>query len=313
MKQKNKASLKPILVAVALALNFVLMGVWIRMMAGSFSPFQQVYLRILIAGLLAAFIFRKSFNKEFLTAIKINEWAVYILRGFFANTIGVGLFTVAILNTQIATVSFISSLPILGLLGWLFFRERINPATLPLIGLSVIGLGLLTGVNLNTLHLGLGELAAITAMLGFDIGYMMSRMHPKRFNNFQNTTVVLLTAWIPLLLVSLALHESQTLSHVTPMGWIGLALSSALNVTALYGINYVFTNMKAYVAGNLLLLEGVFALIIGFGLYGEVPSLLALAGAFIILMCGYGISYLDRRKDKIEAAQMDMVTVGESQ
>jgi hypothetical protein len=43
----------PVTIAVALALNFAFMGVWIRMMAGSFTTYQQVYLRLLIAGLVA--------------------------------------------------------------------------------------------------------------------------------------------------------------------------------------------------------------------------------------------------------------------
>jgi drug/metabolite transporter (DMT)-like permease len=303
LKSVRKTSWKPVFAAIALAVNFVLMGVWIRMMAGSFSPFQQVYLRILIAGILAAILFRGTITLHFLADIRLAEWLIYGLRGFFANTIGVGLFTVAILHAQLATVSFISSLPILGLLAWLFFREKINRLTIPFIALSVLGLGLLTGINMHSFRLGYGELMAIIAMLGFNIGYMMSRMHPQRFTNMQNTTIVLLTAWIPLLVLSLILHESQTFSHASLEGWVGLGLSAILNVSALYGINYVFSNLKAYVAGNLLLLEGVFALAIGFLLYGEVPTLLALEGAVIILVCGFAISQIDKHTEQLAISE----------
>ncbi len=305
IKQKTSQVL-PILAAVFLALSFVFMGVWVRMMASSFGTWQQVYLRMLLAGLMAAMVFRRSFSWKFLRQIQARDWAVYILRGLFANTIGVGFFTIAVQHAQLSTVSFVSSLPILGILGWLMFRQKVQLATVPFIGLSVVGLVLLTGVDLRDFHLGWGETAAIIAMLGFDLGYMMSRYHPKRFSNYQNTTLLLLTAWVPLFVVSRWRGEPLVPHHISMMGWTGLVVSSVLNVLALYLINYVFGHLKAYVAGNIFLLEGVFALAVGFVLYHEVPTVLALVGAGIILACAYGISLIDARSGGLEAAQSEI-------
>jgi len=300
--------IKPVLATVLLALLFVFMGVWVRMMDGSFAPWQQVYLRMFLAGLIALVVFRRSFSVDFLRQIRGRDWAMYGLRGFLANTIGVGFFTIAILNADLSTVSFVSSLPILGILGWVMFREKLRLAALPFIVISVVGLAMLTGLRLDSLQVGWGETAAIIGMLGFDIGYMLSRYHPKSFSNYQNTTLILLLTWIPLFIVSMALHEPVIPQHISMSGWIGLGMSSVLNVVGLFLINYVFGHLKAYVVGNLLLLEGVFATVIGFCLYGEIPSVMALAGAAVILGCAYAISAIDARGDRLEAAQLEGVS-----
>jgi drug/metabolite transporter (DMT)-like permease len=173
---------------------------------------------------------------------------------------------------------------------------------LPFILISIVGLGFLTGIDPVRAGLGIGAMAAIVSMLGYDFGALMSRVHPKHFSNRQNTIMLLLVSWIPLLVISLARGESQTLSHVTAVSLLGLVLSAIMNVVGLYVTNYVFANLKAYVAGNIFLLDGVFAALLGFFLYGEIPAPLALLGAGIIVACAYMISLIDMQANRLEAA-----------
>jgi drug/metabolite transporter (DMT)-like permease len=292
----------PILAAILLALLLALMGALVRMMQSSFGTWQQVYLRILLAGIIAVFVFRKSFTWSFLGNLRFHDFAIYIIRAIFVYVFGVGFFTIAVEHAPLGTVSFISSLPILGLIAWILFRERVKLATLPYIGFSIVGLVLLTGLNMVSLRVGWGEFAAIICMLGFDIGVLMSRYHRKTFSIYQNTTLLLLVGWVPLFIVSMLNHEPLLSHHITVAGWVGLALSAIFNVVILYLINFVFSHMKAYVAGNLLLLEGVFAAVIGFFAYGEIPTVLALLGAAIILLSGYMISVIDGHDEFKSAA-----------
>lgn len=78
------------------------MGVWVRMMEGSFETFQQTYLRILPAGLLALVVFR---------LLKPREWTIYGVRALVAYTGGVAVFTFAVQHTDLSVVSFLSTLP----------------------------------------------------------------------------------------------------------------------------------------------------------------------------------------------------------
>ena len=294
MKQNRLGAHHAVIVAVLLAFAFVLMGVWIRMMSESFGTFQQVYLRILIAGVLALVFFRNKFSKGLIKNLSQRDWSVYIVRSLMAYTVGVGAFTIAIQHAQLGTVSFISSLPILGLLSWILFRERLPVKSLPFVLLSVVGLLLVTKVNIHNIQFGVGELASIVGMLGFDIGYLMSRMHNKERNNYENTTILLLVGWIPLFALSILNNERLWPQHVTSLALIGLILSSIQNVIGLYAINYVFGNLKAYVAGNILLIEGFFAVIVGYLLYNEPLTLSLLLGGSIIVYRAFMINRIER-------------------
>jgi drug/metabolite transporter (DMT)-like permease len=286
----------PVAVAVLLALSFAFMGVWIRMLAGSFTTYQQVYLRILIAGVLAAVVFRKQVAGIKLNRLSARHWWIYALRAFLGYTVGVLVYTFAIEHSKLSTVSFISSLPIMGLLAWLMFRERLEATTLPLVGFSVIGLLLLTGFSFTGFSFGAGELAAMVALLGFDLGFLLSKSHHSSMSNVQSTTILLLLGWIPAFVLSLAHGEAFNVGQVTWQGWVGLTMSSVLNVVGLMAVNYVFAHMKAYVAGNIFLVEGVFSSVLGLVFYHELPTATGMIGALIIVACALGISLIDAKK-----------------
>lgn len=304
LKNNNQAQ-KAIIVAVGLSLSFALMGVWIRMMQGSFDTFQQTYLRILLAGIMALFLFRKKFSKNLLTSISRREWGIYAVRSIVAYTIGVAGFTVAIENTSLATVSFVSALPLLGLLAWVLFREVLPLKSLIPITISLAGLFFMTNIDIHHFSFGLGEVAAIIATLGFDLGYLMSRLHKKERSNFENTTILLLLGWIPIFVLSLIRHESFTHHSISLIGIIGLILSSLANIVGLYAVNYVFTNLKAYIAGNILLLEGVFSLILGLVFYGEPVTLGIIFGGALIVASAIVINSMTKDDKEAEAPLLD--------
>jgi drug/metabolite transporter (DMT)-like permease len=267
-------------------------------MGESFTSWQQSYLRIMLAAALAILIFRRVLTRKFLSSLSAKDWTVYGGRAILSYVVGIGMFTVAVQHAPLAVAAFASSLPIMGLLAWLIFRERMEALSVPFVALSVVGLALLTGISLADFHIGTGELAAIVAMLGFDLGFLMGRLHPKQATNLQSTALILVIGWIPVMVVSLLVGEALLPEHVTPAGWVALAISAVQNLAGLYLINYVFKHLKAYVVGNLLLLEGVFAVALGWLIYGEVPTAGVWAGAAIIIVCGYAISLIDARREQ---------------
>lgn len=294
---KNK-HLLPILVAVWQAFSFVLMGVWVRMMNQSFTPYQQMFWRFLLAAIIAWLIFGNKFSKQTFRKLTGKDWFVYILRAFLNYGVGVLLFTFAVLHTELATVSFVSSLPIMGLLAWLMFREKLDPKALPFILLSIVGLAMVSGISFTNLAIGFGVTAAIISTLGFDISYLMVRYHRKEMSNFHNTTLMLSFAWLAPLILLLANKESFLPSTINSVALIGLAASIAFNIVGLYLLNYIFSNLKAYVAGNILLLEGVFAIVVGYFFYGEKLTYAALVGAVIITISALYISRISLKQEK---------------
>lgn len=300
---KNMRGLAVIL-ALWQAVSFALMGVWVRMMSESFTTYQQVFWRFVFAAALCWLVFGMQFKRSTFRGLTAKDWLIYILRSFLNYGLGVLLFTVAVLHADLAQVSFVASLPIEGFLAWLMFKERLDSKALPLILVSVVGLALVTGLSLNGLQLGIGTVAAIVSMLGFDISYLMVRYHPKNLSNFHNTTLMLTFAWIPPLVLLLATRQSILPASVNTVALIGLIASVVLNITGLYFLNFIFSNLKGYVAGNILLLEGVFALIFGYVFYGEKLSLLELAGAAIIVFCAVVLSRISLRQEKALDGEM---------
>jgi drug/metabolite transporter (DMT)-like permease len=168
-----------------------------------------------------------------------------------------------------------------------------------------VGLALLTGIDLGQLHWGIGEWAALICLLGFDIGYLMSRMHAKQRNNFENTTILLLISWIPLFIISMVQREGLLPHDVSLVAIVGLVLSVIANIAGLYAINYVFANLKAYVAGNILLLEGVFSLLLGFMFYSEPIVAGVVLGGLLIVVSAIMINNINKTNEEAPDPMLD--------
>ena len=293
-------------IAVLLSVCFGFMGVFIRMMGESFGNFQQVYLRVLLAGLLALIVFRPKRSKRLFSSLTTKEWTMYGLRALAAYTIGIASFTIAIRNADLGVVSLLSLLPTFGLLAFIMFGEKLPLSSIPFLILSLVGVFFLSGISLHNFHFGIGIITALIAGLGANVGFLMARLHKKERNNYENTTIVLLLGWIPVFVVSLLAHERFIPRHVSLAAIAGLALSVVLNIILLFMINYVFTNLKAYVAGNILLLEGVWSVIIGLVIYGEPVTMAIAIGALLVVASAVAINKID---DRVEEAPI--LPVGE--
>ena len=288
----NKKKLA-ITVAVVEALLFVILSVSVRLMGKSFSIPQQMFVRLLGASLLCIILFYPKIKNIKLSEISGIEWFIYIARSFIYYGLSVTLITYALLHTTLGIVSFASSLPIMGLLGYLYYKEKFNLKIIPIILLSVFGLALLSKINLSDFKLNSGLIAALGSLLLFDTAFLMVRLHNKKYTNYQNTAIILAFSWIVPLITLLVQHKRLWPAHVSLEAYIGLGISIVLNVANLFFLNYIFSNLKAFVAGNILLLEGVFALIIGYIFFNEGVDLLQMVGVLIILGSTVAVSYME--------------------
>lgn len=278
------------------------------MMEGSFDSFQQTYLRILLAGIVALIVFRKQLSKRLFVSLSKKEWGIYSMRATVSYAVGVAAFTVAIQHADLGVVSFISTLPVLGLLAFMLFRERLSQISLVFIAVSILGLFFLTGADIHNFHLGIGEIASIVALIGFNVGFLLSRLHRKERNNFENTTILLLIGWIPVFAISLILNEALIPHNVSTAAIIGLILSAIFNVVGLYATNYVFTNLKAYVAGNILLLEGIWATVIGAIWYSESITGAVIVGGLLIIASAFAINRIEAKDNETPVAELNVTS-----
>jgi len=244
-------------------------------------------------------IFGSQFSKKLLGQLSKKDWLVLIFCAFLVYAIGVPLFTVAVLHADLAQVAFISAIPAAGPLAWLLFREKFDLKALLLVAVSIVGLLLVAGLGSQSYRLTFGTIAAIVSMLGFSMSYLMVRYHPKALTNVHNTTLILSFGWVLLLLYMLTARLPIVPTRIDTAALVGLLFSVVLNITGVYVLNHIFKHLKAHVASNILLLEGVFGLAIGYMLYDEKLSVVELLGAALIIISAIALSMTGTTKEEI--------------
>ncbi len=278
--------------ALALAFIFSIIGVFARELDVGFTLFQQVYVRIGLAFLLAAAVFAPFVNWRKELRAPLREWALVALRGLFMY-VGVIFHTYGLLNANYGTVAFLTVLPIFPLIGYVVFRERVTVRMWAYIALAMCG-ALLVGVHdWSTLSFGTGELAVLVAILFFDFAYVARRWQGNELSNAGMATGMFFFGALAVLLGSVILGEGVPQSGLfTPWVLVVLLGAALLNVAHVVLSNYTFSKLSVTLAGTLLMLESVFGLGVSILLYSEYPTTLGLIGAALILFSVYKVNHL---------------------
>ncbi len=287
MRSNAAETRKGVISLIVLAFVFATMGVFARYLSTSFELFEQTYLRIGFAFLLGVVLFYKDINWSKLRALPRRDVGILIFRAITLY-LGVTLFTEAILHTKYGNASFVSTLPLLPLFGYIFLKERLSLRTITYIGIGFIGILFITITDFDHLTVGYGELMALLSMLAFDFSYIARRWHSDYLNNKESTVFMFVAGAIFLFATSLALGEGLPTPDQFTLIIIGTLLLAALfNVANLYLTNYGFERVKVGVAGNILTLETVFALLYSLFLFGESPLLREYIGGTLVVLSVY--------------------------
>jgi len=200
---------KGIYALIFLAFVYACMGLFVRWLNTSFELYQQMYLRIAMAFLLGLIFFNKDLHFSKLKNLSKKEWILFIVRAGAFYFIGINLFTRALLLTKYSNVSFISSLPITPIFGFLLFKEKANVKKVSLILLAFLGVILLSVKDYsNVFNWGNGEILALLSSLGFAFGYVTRKWHSDLLSNKEITVITFFFGAIMLFGGSIASGES---------------------------------------------------------------------------------------------------------
>lgn len=281
---------KGIIALVALALVFATMGVFVRPLGTGFALFEQTYLRISLALLIAILIFWKDLSWKKLATLPRKDWVVLIFRAV-ALYLGVAFFTESILHAKYGNTYFLNNLPLLPVFAYFLLRERLPLRTLAWIGVAFIGTVLITVADFAHFSIGYGEMMALLAMLVFDLSYVARRFHSEHLSDKESTVFMFAIGAVFLFGTSLALGEPlPSPADFSPFIILMLVLSAVFNVANLYLSNYGFGRVAVGIAGTIITLEVVFALLYGMFLYGEMPLLRELVGGALIVFSVWQIN-----------------------
>jgi drug/metabolite transporter (DMT)-like permease len=284
--------MKGVLAMVIVAFAFSVTGIFARELDQGFTLYQQTYVRIGLAFFLAALIFAPYVDWAKSLRVPTREWMIVALRGVSAYT-GVLLYSYAMLNANYSNVSFITVLPILPLLGYLFFRERMTPNIVGYIVVGFVGALLIVVHDWGALQFGIGEVAALLCLVFFDLAYVGRRWQSGELSNMAMATGMFLFGSMYLFLTSMLLGEAlPSESLFTPWIWLMLVVAALLNVFHVTLTNYGFSKLTVTLAGTILMLESIFALGISIFLYSEIPTTVQLVGSALILFSVYKMNQL---------------------
>ncbi len=298
---KNRTLITPkgTLSLVVLAAIYALFGVVARYLSTGLGLFEQWYLRLGVAFLIAAVVFHRQIDWRKFKNLPSHEWWVLLFRVVAGQVIGIAFFTVAAEKTQIGVLAFMSALPASSLLGIILFREKLTWQRTALLALSFFGAAIIVVNSVHDLtNFNVGALLALLSTIFFGLMLVGRRWHSGKLNNQEITVAMLGIACIATYLLSLILYRRWfiPLSHWNSIFSLVVLAAGGLSVASIYLANYGFEHVSAVVAGNILTLEELFGPLFGWIFYGEVLVPRVIVGGIIILLSVILMNQLARRE-----------------
>lgn len=296
MYRMSTSHQKGMVTLVLLSLVFASMGLFARYLSTGFSVLQQVYLRVFAAFVLGMIVFNKDLDWSKLKKISFKEWLLIFFRGAAFYVFGVVLFTKAIILTKYSNVSFISALPATALLGTLLFKEKLTWQKTALLITAFLGVVFITVKDYSNIFMwGRGEIITLVSTLFFSLNYVTRKWHSKLLNSQEITQLIIFFPLVLLFITSLAIGEGLPVIGWNAGSILVILIAGTFNVGQHLLINYGFKHVKAILASNILTLESLFAVILGYLFYREVPNLKELIGGIVIILSVVGMNKLENR------------------
>ncbi|MBN2100570.1 EamA family transporter [Candidatus Dojkabacteria bacterium] len=259
-----------------------LFGVWSRIIGESFGPFSQNWVRnivlLLIYGV-ALLLSRKLWKRIRKADIK---WL--ILWGLSGTSTTIFSFIVFNHLPIGTTYIIIYSATIMGgwLVGWIFFKEKMNIAKIVAFALVVAGLFTIFSFSIKTNDLPYLFMGLLSGSLtGF-----WTAFSKKISGNYSSPQMLFIDAIFG---ITIALFGGLIVGEDLPSfkpdwGWLAIVGFALTNVVGSNFIVLGFRFVEAQIGSLLMPMEIVFAIVFGFIVFGEKPSFITLVGGGLIIL-----------------------------
>lgn len=273
---------------IIVAASYTLLSVASRLLAGGFPPMTQVYMRIALATLALLVIFRKKIRWATIRTMPYRDAVILLTMGTIGYSIAVYFITLGALNAKLVNVAIIfASVPFFSYLyAFIFLKKPFDLKLTGLLTLSLIGISFVAAKSFvpRITEFGIGEwftLIATATMAWFFVGRKMLSYH---LNTHEITVTVMAIAATSGVILALLRGETFSWSaFADPQVLVGLAIGGLMNALINPIEIYAFKHLDAVFGSQILLLENVFALILGYLLYAEVITLPETIGGLIVV------------------------------
>jgi drug/metabolite transporter (DMT)-like permease len=209
-------------------------------------------------------------------------------RAVLGRVLGSVLYIQACLHAPLGNVGWLSALPTSVLFAWLVWGEQTSKREVYYLLLGLVGVGLVVAPSGSTISsLGYGELCALGATLLGGLAALLGRDSVKETDTWSATVWVTFTTATTATLMACVIDGGLALPSVGNLPALAtvIAIVFASSAGGLFG----YAHLSTSVASAILSLEAVWAIGIGYLIYGEVPTALAALGGGMIVWSAYAI------------------------
>ncbi|MGH7203692.1 MAG: DMT family transporter, partial [Candidatus Levyibacteriota bacterium] len=239
--------------------------------------------------LLLLLFFSRSINYKKINVISLRDWLILFVMGSLGYGLAVIFVTLGALHTKLLNVAIIGSTTpfFVFLFSIIVLQKRLKAKLSFFLILSFYGVCVLATKSLVPAfsHFGIGELDVLLYAIGIGMYVLGRKFLSKQLNNSEIAAIVMAFAFLTAFVCAMIAGEKVDIrSFDNSTALEGLFLGGILNVIAVTLQNFGYQHLNAVVASQLLLLENVFAPILGFVFYQEHILPVELLGALIVLI-----------------------------
>jgi drug/metabolite transporter (DMT)-like permease len=269
---------------VLLAFGFGMIAITARYLSFYYTLFQQLYLSIGVAFIMSLFLFPRTLQKKRILGIPRRDWGIMLFRVIIGYLFGASLYRESLTLTKISNVTFIQSIPFAGIFGFLLFKEKFTIWKALLLTVAYIGVLIIAVKDYSSLLIfGKGELFSLISSALFSFSYISRKWQTDYLNDKEITQILLFIGTVVLFAASLLNGEGIPILNWELTLFLSVFFTGFFNAVNLFLINYGFKNVKLVLASNILTLESIFALVLAFIFYRELPSVKELFGGALIV------------------------------
>jgi drug/metabolite transporter (DMT)-like permease len=285
MKERFRGDLALIVVAVMIAA----MGVFVRGLGHQkLGLVQQISWRVTVAALLGSFLWARRPTIRQLWMLPASEWRILAMRSVLVYGVHLPLLSMSFLFGKYVDVAAAYCFPFPTLFGALLYRETVDRRKACLIGVSLLGLLLISAVTLPSWHLG--HAYAFFASAAAGLAMVMRRSHDKGLPSEIATYAMLILGALFVVTPAAVFGHMTNLDHLTWRADTFILLAGIFNVACVHLGNYALAGrVDGIRAGSLMTLQIPAAYALS-AACGEIVSATEIVGALLVLVGVWGVN-----------------------
>ncbi|KXB57982.1 DMT family transporter [Gemelliphila asaccharolytica] len=283
---KNNNLTKGIFCILISAFGFALMSFFVKL-SGDLPVLQKAFFRNLIAGSIALIPVIKTNNLVRYPREK-KDWIILFFRSIF-GTIGLICNFFAVSHINLADASIIQRLSpfVIIILSYFIFKEKVTKKQILFIFLAFFGVVLVIKPNFVT-FMSIGALAGLGTAFFSGVAYTcvrylgMRKVSPEFIVSFFSIfSCVSVAPFVIYHYVPMSLYQVLILILVGITGAVGQ-----------FGVTYAYRYAAARSISIFDYSQIIFAGILGFFIFNEIPDIYSLIGYFLIVLSGFFINFI---------------------